>query len=190
MTCKTENEFLDLLRRSHIRANDGRSLAEVYIEYLGRMQNSFPIRDFIINEFGLNINASPLDLNISGMLEGQEITVNSSNVTKRQNFTIAHEFAHYVLEHGNKIDYRANISYTPEQMLQEEQADCFAACILMPENLIRGEVERFKTQRNIESLTNHASEIIYQLSDRFDVSTSAVIKRLKALGYISGWIWI
>ena len=102
MTCKTENEFLDLLRRSRIRSNDDKSLEEVYNEYLGRMQNYFPIRDFIINEFGLNINVSPLDLNISGMLEGKEITVNSFNVEKRQNFTIAHEFAHYVLDNGDK----------------------------------------------------------------------------------------
>jgi len=30
MTCKTENEFLDLLRRSRIRSNDDKSLEEVY----------------------------------------------------------------------------------------------------------------------------------------------------------------
>jgi Zn-dependent peptidase ImmA (M78 family) len=65
-----------------------------------------------------------------------------------------------------------------------------ASFILMPENLIRSQVESFKTKKNIKSLTNHASEIIYQLSKEFNVSTSSVIKRLKSLGYISGWIWI
>ena len=184
-------EFLELLQRSNRRTRDGRSVEDLYNVYLTKinMGNRFPINDFV-NEFGLEIIRESLDINISGKIEGTRITVNSNNVRKRQNFTIAHEFAHFILEHGNQVEYRANIAYTPEQKIQEEQANLFAGCILMPENLVKRAVDDFIRQNNIAMLGDRAPEIINQLSNMFDVSTASVIKRLKALGYISGWIWI
>lgn len=188
--CNIETRFLELLRRSTIRSTDGRFIEDLYNAYLSRQTCAFPIESFA-RDIGLEINITPLQIKESGKLEGNVITVNSKKVLYRRNFIIAHKVAHYVLEHGNKTDYKADIVYTAEQRLQEDEANYFATSILLPTNIIHQEVRGFKVEKNISLLKDdHARELIQKLSHKFKVSTSLVIIKLKDLDYISGWIWI
>ncbi len=71
--------------------------------------------------------------NYSGFIDKDKklIYVNDEEPFYRKRFTIAHEIGHYVLEHGNRIDYR-NHKYSNEP--EELEADLFAASLLMPKS--------------------------------------------------------
>jgi len=112
---------------------------------------------------------------ISGLLEKdkKQIYLNVSDSAARQNFTLAHELAHYFLNHKpNEYGvYRRDSLYETSKPVKEQEADCFAAELLMPKDLIG----KFKTRY---ALTN---DDIAALSKMFGVSTSAMKYRLKDL---------
>lgn len=72
--------------------------------------------------------------------------------TGRRNFTMAHEVSHHILaalfpeDYGMAVRHRAHILYREkdaEREWEEWQADAMAAAILMPEALIRQDMELF-----------------------------------------------
>jgi len=115
----------------------------------------------------------------SGMLIRKDghalIGVNSSEAPVRQRFTIAHELGHFFL-HPQKdafVDYRDNrrdIMRTP----REQQANMFAAALLMPSDLLR------KDFRSVASLGVTEDEL-HALAKRYMVSDDAMRFRLMNL---------
>lgn len=101
-----------------------------------------------------------------------EIAVNSKHSATRQKFSMAHEYAHYRLhkEHlaafaqGERILHRSD-----ERNVVEQQANNFAAEILMPEEIFREEIRR-------------TSGDVAVIARRFGVSTIALRYRAKNLG--------
>jgi predicted transcriptional regulator len=98
------------------------------------------------------------------------LTVNASEYSLRQRFSVMHEFKH-VLDHP----IRHLIQHDTRQKLSAEQtvekiADYFAACVLMPKAWVK---DAFCNQgvQNIEALANH-----------FQVSQKAMSFRLHQLG--------
>jgi Zn-dependent peptidase ImmA (M78 family) len=98
-----------------------------------------------------------MDDDISGMLiplspprEGKHwaILVNSDHPKARQRFTLAHELGHLVLhgyttphaDRGYKLRYR-NSASTTGSVLEEVEANQFAAELLMPEELLLAKIE-------------------------------------------------
>ena len=68
------------------------------------------------------------------------IFYNSSEPDTRVRFSIMHEYGHYILRH------KMNLSHdNPLYQVQEAEANCFAAQILMPEQLLRECSKRNKT---------------------------------------------
>lgn len=106
----------------------------------------------------------------------KSIKVNSSEVSYRQRFTIAHEIGHEVLKHldKDKVLFRAVQSFNPEieDKLQERQANDFAANLLMPEKL----VNYYTRELEIKDVN--------ELARRFDVSSISMEYRLINLGYM------
>ena len=101
----------------------------------------------------------------------------------RQRFTIAHELGHYIL-HGNlnetlfvdkksRVHFRDQKSSTGES-LQEQEANAFAASILMPEKMIKKELS--KADNDLSDETQ-----IELLANKFNVSTLAMTYRLANL---------
>lgn len=79
--------------------------------------------------------------NASGLFNAEEKTIylNADESAERQNFTLAHELAHYFLGHkpGEHGVYWRNATYTQgEKPSAEQEADCFASELLMPKSLI------------------------------------------------------
>ena len=101
-----------------------------------------------------------------------EIGVNSKHSQTRQKFSMAHEYAHYrlhrdnlsALAEGERILHRSDDWNSIEQ-----QANSFAAEILMPEDHFREEIKR-------------TGGDIAQLADRCGVSALALRYRAKNLG--------
>ena len=113
------------------------------------------------------------DRGLAGAFEStpKAIYVNSEDSFSRKTFTIAHELGHMILHQNKKQElfYRLDIARIAEEDKQEEQeANWFAASLLMPENILR----------KYWSLTTDTEK----LAKIFGTSPSAVYFRLKNLG--------
>ncbi len=113
--------------------------------------------------------------NIAGLLdkEAETIYLNTDDSPERQNFTLAHELAHYFLDHKPNeygVNWR-NTQYLASKPGKEREADCFAAELLMPAGLIR------KIQKELELQDDDT----IALSRVFGVSNSAMKYRLQSL---------
>jgi Zn-dependent peptidase ImmA (M78 family) len=213
--CTEDKKFIDMLQYTNKTPKDNKvkTIYDVYTSYKKNLEDSFPYQEFstnfnqkvtpnpfnlkdFANDIGILIKEDILDINISGQLKGNTITVNVKNVEKRRNFTIAHEIGHYILHFVDgsiTTEYRSgeDIYYNEAQLQQEKEADCFAANLLLPSNVIKKIVDKFKDSKNIQSLTDDLDStkiLIHKFSNVFNVSTSEIIKRLQTLQYLYSWI--
>lgn len=101
------------------------------------------------------------------------IKVNSKHHVKRQRFTMAYEYAHYILHkdsQGKFVDEEIYFRKDHDSPI-EYNADTFAAKLLMPEGL-------FKKAINEEGIKK-----ISELSDLFNLSKAAIAIRAEKLGF-------
>ena len=108
----------------------------------------------------------------------------------RYTFTIAHEIGHHVLHkelYDELISDRSQILCREEKKkpLIEQQADRFAASLMMPRRMLVDEVERYgkpmpRTLGDTLRLANHLN----QKCGFQNVSISALVNRLKDLGLV------
>lgn len=102
-----------------------------------------PIKLSKILEFhGFTIKSGEFPSNtISGAadIKNKIIYISDQDSFPRQAFTIAHEFAHYILKNGSDRDiyYRTNLlNIDSEDQQNEIEANAFAASLLMPSELV------------------------------------------------------
>ncbi|WPM80994.1 ImmA/IrrE family metallo-endopeptidase [Brucella pseudintermedia] len=118
----------------------------------------------IANELGLAIFSADLAHNVSGVIvkdasygtsSGFAIFVDSGESPQRQRFTAAHEIGHFLL-HRHLIGDRHEDNYLLRSVgisnRQEQQANQFAADLLMPRNLIEKAMQEGYT--SVESLAD------------------------------------
>ncbi len=92
------------------------------------------------------------------------IFYNQDEPVYRVRFSIMHEFGHYVL--GHKMNLKES---DPLYHTQELEANCFAAQLLMPEQLLR------------ECINRHKRTTIEFIMSAFEVSEDAALKRKNTL---------
>ena len=103
----------------------------------------------------------------------------------RQRFTKAHELGHFLLHRGGnvfidtdfKTMYRSSYN-TPSSEWQEWEANEFAACLLMPEQYLREEIQKV----HIDYGDDLKDSWLEKLADKFKVSISAMSIRISRLG--------
>ncbi len=135
-------------------------------------------------KLGIDLRFAYLGAHISGMLEWigstYRITINASDPSTRQRFTLAHELGHYMLHRhligDGVIDDRAYRSTDKGKYhntligpFEETRANKFAANLLMPRDLINSEKDK---------LTGNEDEIIEQMANKFEVSKQSMAIRL------------
>ena len=111
--------------------------------------------------------------NLEGMLtnvNGWHIIYNSSNTPGHINFTIAHEFGHYllhrhILKDGIKCDESALRTWGSEANNYESEANTFASYLLMP-------LDDFRKQIKNQCIT---LDLFQRLSSRYNSSLTATI---------------
>ena len=157
-----------------------------------------PVEDIADSVFGLlirdveNMAAAPgapdlgPDASLSGLLlpDRGELWVNALEAGQwpgRRRFTIGHELGHWCL---HRSDHRATIfcrsssvdpqAERPERPLPEQEADTFAAALLMPAELIR---EHYAQCRDSFA----GNECFPELCRRFGTSKAAMGRRLHAV---------
>ncbi|MCB9065470.1 MAG: ImmA/IrrE family metallo-endopeptidase [Chitinophagales bacterium] len=148
--------------------------------------SSLPVKiEDIAKGLGLKVIPYAFEEDISGTLiiEKKVIGFNQTESRVRRRFTIAHELGHYILHQNKKaifLDklFRLNNTSDEQNPELEMEANIFAASILMPEKMLKSEVE------NIEfDLGN--DEAIKYLARIFDVSSMAMYYRLLNLNLIT-----
>jgi len=85
------------------------------------------------------------------MGETKIIFVNSNLYEPRKNFTIAHELGHHFLAHSledGAIICNKDTIFGRNKPEPEKEADYFAACFLMPENMIKQKKVEFNKTYN------------------------------------------
>lgn len=126
---------------------------------------SFCTYEKVQNKYHLDIRQFGSDSAVlMEMLGAHIIFYNQNEVIYRVRFSIMHEFGHYILKH--------KLNLTREDGLydvQEVEANCFAAQILMPEQILRECIKRGKTAS------------VDFISESFGVSLEAAEKRKKTL---------
>jgi|SRR5665647_967015 len=145
-----------------------------------------PIRK-IAEQSGIKIHSYDLGENISGVLviknDQGTIGINPTEQSVRQRFTIAHELGHYVLHRNSnesifidkeyKVLFRDQRSSTGEDK-REQEANAFAASILMPKKLL---IEQIQT--HFLDLTDENA--VKRLAKMFNVSVIAMTIRISNL---------
>lgn len=129
---------------------------------------------------------------VSGLLiskgDSSVIAVQETDHPNRRRFTIAHEIGHFFLRHqfdpGEHVHVDRGHLITPRNSRsstgvdpKEIEANQFAACLLMPSNLLSRAIKEFKT----DSLLDYH---VVRLADEFEVSEQAMTIRLSTLGYL------
>ncbi len=156
-------------------------------ELLEKIYYDVPVDlDKIARLLKLKIVYKELDDEVSGMLvmgKGDSIiVVNEDHSKKRQRFSISHEIGHFLLHRLNEgvfID-RAPIYFRDKASvgtIKEIEANAFAGELLMPESVIRKEIEK-------KSLSAFDDNTVEELAKKFDVSTQALTVRLMKLKLI------
>lgn len=140
----------------------------------------------IVQSLGIALLAYDFKEDMSGILvfhEGKAtIGYNKNEHRVRNRFTIAHELGHYILHRNNnelfvdkdfKVMFRSDVSMSTYSK-HEAEANEFAACLLMPERLLRAEISKLYVDYTDESL-------IKTLAKKFDVSAIAMSIRISKL---------
>lgn len=138
---------------------------------------------------GARIFVDALDGDLSGFLyrdkEQAVIGVNTSHAPVRQNFTIAHELGHLLLHDQDQlhVDREFRVRLRNDVSSQgtdeaEQEANYFAASILMPREFLERDLEK----KEYFDLLDDDS--IRELARKYGVSTQALAIRLKTLGYL------
>jgi Zn-dependent peptidase ImmA (M78 family) len=142
----------------------------------------------IAKEMGLIVRPHDFGPNVSGMLmidKGKGIIgYNPLEPSVRQRFTVAHELGHYELHRlGNEIfvDNHFKALFRDErsstgQVKQEQEANAFAASILMPRNRVEEKIKEMEFDFSDETA-------IKELAKIFDVSIQAMSYRISDLGF-------
>ena len=161
--------------------HEGEVAAKNLLDRLGPLPAPIPIAEIAIAE-GCLVKASPLEADLSGMAfikNGVKVIVyNAAHHPNRQRFTIAHELAHHVLDqailkktiHVDRGTLRRdNLSAEGTDRI-EIRANAFAACLLMPEHLVRAACP--------QSIDLENDALVTQLARKFGVSQAALTDRI------------
>jgi Zn-dependent peptidase ImmA (M78 family) len=159
-------------------------------QVLEKTNLSTPVDVYLIAQmYDVSIQEREMEDAISGMLaitDGRAIiVVNKDHAPRRQRFTIAHELGHFFL-HRNSTNVFIDVSpiYFRNRLssegtnLREQEANRFAAELLMPAHLLREKVHH----KPIDAMDDDA---VSCLADEFQVSVQSLTIRLTNLNLIS-----
>lgn len=145
------------------------------LDHLNYFTLSMPVDvEGLARALALKVERQNLPDEVCGMIKktekGYVIVVNQNDIITKQRFTISRELGHY-LYHRDKIEDYINTTINEKD---EQQANNFAANLLMPSSLIK------KIIKN--KLSNEVNPA--QLAKELNVSIPAINIRLNNLGLL------
>jgi Zn-dependent peptidase ImmA (M78 family) len=111
-----------------------------------------PVEEIIKQNYELEILEMELDPSIYAIvdLDMKEIVINSLIGLHRRRFTLAHELGHVALNHGIRrwTDYSSYLGGNSDKPIEEE-ANAFAAGLLMPGYMLKSAVAKIKNPKEL-----------------------------------------
>lgn len=106
--------------------------------------------------------------------------INANDSRGHQRFTMAHELGHYIFDYDGKHEYanEYNLSEHHVKIPEEQRVNRFAAALLMPKDIF---IDKYKARK---TLGYEDVKLCSLLSDEFEVSETAVSKRIVELGLV------
>ena len=156
-----------------IKSRLAREKAKNILHIFGVSETPIDVDD-ITSKLGFKIAYTELSDKVSAAIkidgDQKAIIVNSKHSKNRQRFSIAHELGHYLSGHEDFDDEKRifidpHKKYLNPQFRQEEEADEFAAELLMPESILKADV-----------LENKLG--LSELATRYEVSEQAMTIQL------------
>lgn len=130
----------------------------------------------------------PLSHDFSGMAlkigSSLFMMVNSEQRQGKQHFTIAHELYHLCIQE-NFTSQQCKTGSFDTKDIEEYKADLFAAFFLLPTEGIKKMIPTEELRRNAEI----SIQTILKVEQFYSVSRSALLYRLKSLGFINSAIY-
>lgn len=146
------------------------------------------LRETFENDVGLRIFVIPLPSAVAGLFVqvdvlGGCVAINSRHPSERRNWTLAHEYAHFLVAR-NQVEVTP-VRQSPRAPDVERFADAFAAAFLMPRSGLTRRFHELKRGRG-GKLT---PAVLVQLAHVYRVSVQAVTLRLQELRLIPASTW-
>jgi Zn-dependent peptidase ImmA (M78 family) len=144
--------------------------------------------EFIAQQLGLKCKLADLQSGVAALLVFEpgtgSIAISRALSPEKQRFAIAHEIGHYLLHTRDTREARlfiyrgVRLDAVPMSPLglEEKEANCFAAALLMPRDLLADRISE------VDMLSN---ECVQRLATVFCVSVIAMTCRLVTLGMLS-----
>ncbi len=147
------------------------------------------LRERLENDMGLRVFYYAMPSKVSGLFAyndvlGGCIGINSSHPRDRRNWSLAHEYGHFLTDR-----YQAEITFLTEKKRQsanERLADAFAENFLMPAS---GLNRRFTEMHRVSPSGSITLAQICTLADLYQVSVQALIIRLEKLRRFPTGTW-
>lgn len=146
------------------------------------------LRGRLENDVGIRIFYFPMESRLAGLfayndLLGACIGVNSKHPRDRRNWTLAHEYGHFLM---TRYQVEVTVLTTDAKMgAKERLADSFAKCFLMPATGIN---RRFtELHRAAEKGITLAD--VFNLANLYQVSVQAFVLRLEDLSRLPAGTW-
>ena len=145
------------------------------------------LRDLLERDLGLRIFSLDLPGNVAGLfglspVAGPCVAINAAHPATRQNWTLAHESAHFLTAKDRpEITHVGRYQRAPES---ERFAERFAAAWLMPKSGIERRLRELTSEREILSVAD-----LLILASEFGVSAQALILRLEDLRFLPAGEW-
>jgi Zn-dependent peptidase ImmA (M78 family)/DNA-binding XRE family transcriptional regulator len=141
----------------------------------------------VLEEAGLHVFFDRLHSTLAGLYLfvpdfGYCILVNSAHPRERRRWTVAHEYAHFLVDRDNPgVDYLKRAQRRPDT---ERFADLFAAALLMPDVGVK---RRF--YEDLGQTGDFKVADLCRMADLYAVSLIAMTLRLESLGLIPRGTW-
>ena len=139
-----------------------------------------------VKRFGFIVLNADLDESEDGFLlarpgEAPVIGVNSRRSLDRCRFIVAHEFAHYNLHYDGDVEHNKHYWHRENKKgktEEEQDADYFAAALLMPEKRFKRDCKRLKRNK-LDQMT-----VSLILSDEYQVPLESAYRRISEVGVV------
>ncbi len=146
------------------------------------------LRGRLENDVGLRIFYFPMESKIAGLfayndLLGACVGVNSKHPRDRRNWTLAHEYGHFLM---TRYQVEVTVLTTDTKMgTKERLADNFAKCFLMPGS---GLNRRFSELHRAGAKGITLADV-FNLANLYQVSVQALVLRLEDLARLPAGTW-
>jgi Zn-dependent peptidase ImmA (M78 family) len=168
-----------LMNKNDIQAQLDKFLQDYPVDYPVEIFNLAKRAGYEVFRFHPSADANLPKISGALVYEKKRIFINGDEAPNRQRFTCAHELGHSILHHVDMVDNKIDFRIDGEFNSKEEEANYFAASLLMPELYLKDFYTALPAEKDI-------SERIEESAKYFQVSKQAMFYRLENIDLIKG----